>query len=313
MQVTIGIATWNRAALLQQTLASLAALDVPRGTRATVVVADNNSTDDTKAVVDALQPRLSRDVALDYLLAPTQGKSHALNAILNIARGEWLLLLDDDVLVKPDWLKLYLRAMDRYPRAGCLGGGIEPSVHGKLTRTGKLLLDHYPAVFGALDVAQDQPMAPPDKTAYGANMALRMDAVPDGGYDTERGMIGDTRVAGEDMVIQTRIMEAGHEGWLIGGADVAHYTDAANVNRRWFWNWHKAVGATWLARRGSALEGRKGIPHWHWREAAKRWLYMAYCWTPWPNVDYYDAMMRLAQYWGWLEQSRKPQKRKSRE
>jgi len=124
MQVTIGIATWNRSALLRQTLESLAALEIPRGIRATVIVADNNSSDDTKAVVEAIQPRLGPDLSLEYLFESTQGKSHALNALIAAARGEWLLLLDDDVLVEPGWLELYVRAMNRYPKAACLGGGI---------------------------------------------------------------------------------------------------------------------------------------------------------------------------------------------
>ena len=52
---TVLICTFNRAALLAQTLESLAASRVSSGLKWEVLVVDNNSSDDTAAVVQGLQ------------------------------------------------------------------------------------------------------------------------------------------------------------------------------------------------------------------------------------------------------------------
>ena len=64
---TLLIATYNRAVLLDRTLASIRDLRVAPGRTWDVIVVDNNSTDDTRAVVE----RQARDfpVTLTYLLS----------------------------------------------------------------------------------------------------------------------------------------------------------------------------------------------------------------------------------------------------
>ena len=72
------IATYNRASLLDETLTSVRALRVSPARAWEVIVVDNNSTDDTRAVVE----RHARDfpVPLRYLFEARQGRSSALNA-----------------------------------------------------------------------------------------------------------------------------------------------------------------------------------------------------------------------------------------
>ncbi|MFO0455870.1 MAG: glycosyltransferase family 2 protein, partial [Planctomycetota bacterium] len=51
--VDIAICTWNRSALLAQTLESLAKLRIPPGIQWRVLVVDNRSTDDTQDTLEA--------------------------------------------------------------------------------------------------------------------------------------------------------------------------------------------------------------------------------------------------------------------
>ncbi|MBO0609419.1 glycosyltransferase family 2 protein [Myceligenerans salitolerans] len=83
-----------------------------------VVVADNRSTDSTPQIVEGLRkvdPRF-RIVPADRV----QGINHARNAGVRAARGDFILLCDDDDIVLPGWIT----AMDAARRQGhmCLGG-----------------------------------------------------------------------------------------------------------------------------------------------------------------------------------------------
>src|SRR5687767_8869021 len=94
---TVLIATYNRAALLGATLDSLRTLRVRSGRRWEVAVVDNNSTDDTRAVVE----RRIADfpVPLRYLFEGRQGRSNALNAGIAAAEGQVIAMTADEGIV----------------------------------------------------------------------------------------------------------------------------------------------------------------------------------------------------------------------
>ena len=124
LKYSIVIATYNRAADLRETLTSLAGLQ-PDGPWEVIVV-DNNSPDDTRAVVQAAAA--SFPVPLRYLFEREQGRSPALNCGIRAAAGAIIVTTDDDVRVPADWLNRAaegLRAsglrLRRRPRAADLG------------------------------------------------------------------------------------------------------------------------------------------------------------------------------------------------
>jgi GT2 family glycosyltransferase len=96
MDVAIIIPTWNRAALLAQALESLA-----RQTYAIerVIVIDNGSTDDSAAIATRAGAQL-------ISLGANAGFAAAVNRGLQEAAGmEWVVLLNNDVTLAPDWLE----------------------------------------------------------------------------------------------------------------------------------------------------------------------------------------------------------------
>src|SRR5687767_3695723 len=100
MKHSIVIATHNRADDLRKSLISLSQLSTSSGWE--VIVVDNNSTDHTRAVVEALAP--TYPTTLKYLFEKEQGRSAALNTGFRAAEGHIILTTDDDVRVEPDWL-----------------------------------------------------------------------------------------------------------------------------------------------------------------------------------------------------------------
>ncbi|MGE4265082.1 MAG: glycosyltransferase [Desulfovibrio sp.] len=117
--------TWNKAADLDATLASLFASDLSTadGERAQVLVLNNGSTDGTAQVLDAWAERAGR--GLSRLDLPVNiGAPAARNwlaATPEARAAEILVYLDDDVSLPPDWLHRLGAAFEAHPDAGVVG------------------------------------------------------------------------------------------------------------------------------------------------------------------------------------------------
>ncbi len=117
--------TWNKAADLDATLASLFASDLSTagGERAQVLVLNNGSTDGTAQVLDAWAERAGR--GLSRLDLPVNiGAPAARNwlaATPEAKAAEILVYLDDDVSLPPDWLHRLGAAFEAHSDAGVVG------------------------------------------------------------------------------------------------------------------------------------------------------------------------------------------------
>ena len=98
--VTVVLCTWNRATLLEGALAALVAQTDPPDHE--IVVVDNDSTDDTRLVIEryaAAHPQVR------YVFEGAAGLSHARNTGVAHTTGRVVAFTDDDVRVPPDWLR----------------------------------------------------------------------------------------------------------------------------------------------------------------------------------------------------------------
>ena len=121
MTFSIVIATYKRAALLADTLESLSRLRSEAPWE--VIVVDNNSPDDTQAVVEAAAA--AYPVPLRYAFEQEQGRSAALNCGFRLATGDIVVTTDDDVRVGPDWLTRIAESFERL-RCDYVGGRVTP-------------------------------------------------------------------------------------------------------------------------------------------------------------------------------------------
>ena len=98
--VTIVVAAWNESEAIVRTLEHIAELSYEG--RVEVVVADNNSTDDTALLADAAGERLG----LDYrrVFETKQGKHHALNTALATVTTPLVVTVDADTHLHPQSL-----------------------------------------------------------------------------------------------------------------------------------------------------------------------------------------------------------------
>src|SRR5262245_4310329 len=108
MKFSVVVPTYNRAADLRDTLASLARQAT--SSRWEAIVVDNNSTDDTRSVVESAVATFP--APLRYVFEREQGRSAAMNTGIRAASGDIIVTTDDDVRIGEDWLDRAAAALD---------------------------------------------------------------------------------------------------------------------------------------------------------------------------------------------------------
>lgn len=233
--ISVIVATRDRAALLAGTLDALSAQEWP-GCPFEILVVDNSSTDDTPAVVAAVRERSPAPIV--YLHESKPGKSHALNAALERARGDLLVLTDDDVLPSPGWLVAGRRAFVETDADYVVGRILplwEAPPPGWLS----------PPLYGVLAIADGGPhrlglSASPGDTIMpiGANMAVRRHVVDRiGGWHPNLGKLQGTLRTGEDHEFALRMVAAGFRGVYEPDASVRHRVPQDRLRLAYFQRW----------------------------------------------------------------------------
>jgi glycosyltransferase involved in cell wall biosynthesis len=263
MDVTVAICTWNRSALLHQTLDQLTRLRIPPGVTWELLIVNNNSTDDTDAVARSFAGRLP----LRLLSEPAPGKSNALNRAVHEATGRYILFTDDDVLVDPEWLGAYWAAFHRWPDAAIFGGPIAPWFAGDPPRWLMRAFHQVEYAFAALDLGHDpRPLGGHD-VPFGANMAVRMAEHRRYPYDPKLGPRPESGLRGEEVTLIKRLMADGATGWWVPDARVAHYIPVERQSvrfiRHWYHGWGEYLARTLPPHRQRLVGGR---PLWLWRQ-----------------------------------------------
>lgn len=235
LDLSVIIATYNRSRTLARTLEALAGLDT-LGLAWEVVVADNNSRDDTPAVCRTWQGRLP----LKYVFEGVQGKNAAYNTALVAASGSLIVTTDDDITPCRGWLKALWEAAQRWSEHDVFCGPvitpIPPAFEGTLE--------------GAVPTCNFNPSGPQrvleaDVMPIGANLAFRRRCLQRAGggkalFDPTIGPCGEGRISGSESVALQALMRGGRRIVYVPEASVLHETPAgfrsvAGLCRRaWF-------------------------------------------------------------------------------
>jgi GT2 family glycosyltransferase len=116
--VSVTIVTWNSAQYLAECFASLERQDYRE---LEVIIVDNDSSDDTRALLRELASRW-RVIYNERNVGFAAGQNQAIRA----SGGEWVLCLNPDIVLDPDFISRLVAAGEEHPDAG--------SVCGKLLR-----------------------------------------------------------------------------------------------------------------------------------------------------------------------------------
>jgi|CXWL01.1.fsa_nt_gi glycosyltransferase involved in cell wall biosynthesis len=267
MHVTIAICTWNRCELLRNTLEELTKLDAPADATWSVLVVNNNSTDQTEEVVRSFAARLPMRMTFEG----TPGATHARNKALQEATGDYILWTDDDVLMDRRWLAEFVGCVRRFPEAAGFGGVIEPWFPEE-PEEDLLRAFHWLQIgfCGTTHEAPEGPL-PSDCHLIGANFGFALRTVQERRFSEALGTKG---VGGmEDTEFVSALQRDGHAVVWCPRMRVRHYVEPSRMTlaylKRYAWERGRQGAIFWPVAPDTKLLFSR--PRWIWRE----WLKVA--------------------------------------
>ncbi len=114
--VSISILNWNGKAMTAECLKSLKKLQYPN---IEIIVVDNGSNDGSAEFLKKNYPNIRL-----VCLKENKGFTGGHNAAFRVMRGKYLCLLNNDMVVDPDWLDNLVKAMEKDLKIGACGGGM---------------------------------------------------------------------------------------------------------------------------------------------------------------------------------------------
>lgn len=269
MTLDIILPTFNREALLARALESLLQARTPPHLQTRILVADNASTDGTRALVQRLEPRF--EGRLSYLFVPTPGKPHALNAAVAATDGELVGFLDDDEEVDAGWLEAVAGALASED-LDFIGG---PYLPRWAAPRPDWLGASYLGVIGWVDPG---PQPRTMDAAYpgilmGGNAVIRRALLARAGpYSTALNRTGTTLLGCEDEDMYHRLLALGARGRYLPSMAIYHHVPAERLTKRYFrrWCFWRGVSLGMMGRtRPEPVPYLAGVPRYRFGVAAR--------------------------------------------
>ncbi|MBD1837613.1 glycosyltransferase family 2 protein [Coleofasciculus sp. FACHB-64] len=228
MDFTVAICTYNGAERLPEVLDQLLHQVGTEDIEWEVLVVDNNSNDDTAAVVARYATNWRQDSQLRYVFEAKQGATYARYRAVQEARSSDLIgFLDDDNLPADNWIaEAYRFGCDR-PQVGAYGG----IIHAKLD---ELPPPYFEQIKGYLTIynrgatpfhykRSDKPRRIPAAPGSVIRKQAWQDAVPPPEKLLIPGRDEKTMAAGEDAEIMFYIQNSKWEVWHNPKMEIWHH------------------------------------------------------------------------------------------
>lgn len=236
--VTIIVAAKDEEAGIGETLERIAAQDYAGPLR--VIVADNESTDETAGAALSVASDLGLDVVIVH--EPTPGKSHALNTALLQVTTLYVITVDADTLLHPEAVRrLMSRMLTDVGNVVAVAG----SVLVRNSRTNLLTrMQEWDYWIGIAGIKRMQSMYSATLVAQGAFSVYNTEAI--------KRIDGWPDAIGEDIVVTWRLMEDGAR--VLFEPTAVAFTDAPETTR------HFMIQRSRWAR--GMFEGIRAVPPW---------------------------------------------------
>jgi glycosyltransferase involved in cell wall biosynthesis len=304
MFITVAICTLNRAESLRRTLDSLVKMRVPRDLSWEIVIV-HTSTDHTDDVISEYVGRLP--VRREF--EPRPGKSNAQNRATDIAKGDYIVWTDDDVVVDAGWLTAYVEAFRRWPEAAFFGGRITPRYEAPVAKwvlESEAVLEGPYAIRDFGDHVHPLSADDEDHFPFGANWAIRAIEQRAFRYDPELGPAANWRRAGEETDVIHRVLGSGATGYWIPEAMVEHCIGRDRQTVRYIAAYYESWGEGQAFRNAAATAAVPfwfGIPRRIWPRLLVWWVLYRLCrfvspapvWVKY--LEAYSWNKGMARYW----------------
>ncbi|HXR60367.1 MAG TPA: glycosyltransferase, partial [Solirubrobacterales bacterium] len=197
--VTVIVPTHQRRETLRRTLESLQAQSVDPSSFE-VIVATDACDDGTETMVDAFPASFG----LRRVDPAGRGRAAACNAAIGLARGEILIILDDDMRVVPEFVE---RHRSQHPPGSrrCVLGAVPVELEPQSSRAARYVKEKFDLHLRRLGEDPEHLNRP--RSFYTGNASLRTGVMREvGGFDESFGIYGN-----EDVELALRLRAAGME------------------------------------------------------------------------------------------------------
>lgn len=207
-----------------------------------LIIVDNNSSKDVKI---NCSPALSYQLIKEF----KQGLTHARLAGFKAAKGELVVLVDDDNLLKPDYLANATLIFSSNLNLGAAGGKILPAFDNEPETW---LADFY-ELLAIRNLGDEVMLARWDNTypkvsPVGAGMVLRMNALTD--YLNKEHLIldrtGNTLSSGGDNDIVIEVLKAGWEVGYFPSLELKHLIPPSRTTFKYISKLTKESSKSWV-------------------------------------------------------------------
>ncbi|MCL2476543.1 glycosyltransferase [Candidatus Bathycorpusculum sp.] len=225
--VTVGLCVKNGAAIIKTALESLCMQTFPSH-NIEVIVVDGNSKDGTLQIIKA---KLKSGFGKIQIFRETQGLGIARQMVIEKASGKYIVWLDADMILAPDYLENQVLFMEQNPDVGIAGGTYTLHIGHGLAADLENVAYAVDSVFGRPGRASKYGFLP------GAEGAIyRVEAVRQvGGFDTKiNGAAEDT-----DLAYRVRT-----KGWQLAMTQ-ERFTESTRASWQSLWNQY-----VWYGRGG---------------------------------------------------------------
>jgi glycosyltransferase involved in cell wall biosynthesis len=301
--ISVVIGTYNRCEVLRGALESLMNQD-SGGTAYEVIVVDNNSTDDTRNMVENLREQFGRN-NLIYCFERTQGVSHARNRGIAAARGHLIAFTDDDIRPARNWISSVAKGFNKFPNADCIGGKVlpPPSIQFPPWLTAKhwtplALLD-----LGSKPINLDVRNGP---GLVAANMAVRASVFADvGTFQPQLQRVKNGIGSMEDHEFQLRLMNARKNLMYVPDLVVHAHVLPERLTKDYHRRWHRGHGYFYALMRAEDFEASSKLrvldvpAHVYRRALAEAYLWMKYRIRNEPELKFQHEF-ELSFLWGFF-------------
>lgn len=231
IRLSVVISTYNRSAMLLQTLQSLVEQNVSRYDWECVVV-NNNSTDDT---VERFEEFVTAHAGFNLRMVnePSQGLSYARNRGIRETEGEYIVILDDDERISPDFIEAYIELFDTTPDAVAAGGPIVAEYASQKPAWMSPYTER--PIANTMYFGDEVKLFPKGRIPGGGNMAIRRSAIRRYGvFDTSLGYVGESLVGGEESDLFERLEIAGAKYYYVPKAVMYHIIPEQKLTKEYF-------------------------------------------------------------------------------
>jgi glucosyl-dolichyl phosphate glucuronosyltransferase len=244
-KLSVIICSYNRAKYIANAMESLYNQTIDKSLFEVFVV-DNNSTDNTKEVCTNYIAN-NKDFNITYVEEKRQGATFARNTGAALAKGEYLVFMDDDAEANTDFLEKILLFFKHHPQADGVGGRIIPLY---IPTKPKWMSYYVSSLVGNFDYSATVKEFAPEKFPLESNMITPKKLFDEvGGFDENLlGVVGTLRIGGESKGYHIKLQKLGKKIYYDPAIIVQHVIETEKLTRAYMYRVASGIGRGERAR-----------------------------------------------------------------